>query len=45
MAIDMEIQSLITDSDKHRGIFHLYKVIYASFLLNCHIFKGLVLAI
>jgi hypothetical protein len=34
MATDLEILFLITDSNKHRGIFHLYKVIYASFLLN-----------
>ena len=32
MATDLEILFLITDSNKHRGIFHLYKVIYASFL-------------
>ena len=40
MVTDLEILFLITDSNKHRGIFHLYKVIYASFLLNCHIIIG-----
>ena len=26
-------------------VFHLYKVIYASFMLNCHFFIGSLLAI
>ena len=49
MATDLEIQSLITDSDKYKGIFHLYKVIYASFFVinapKVSIFRNFILSL
>ena len=29
--VNQRMQFLVTDSDKHKGIFYLYRVIYASF--------------
>ena len=44
-SLGVSVNPIYWDFDKHIGIFHLNKVIYASFLLKCHFFSGSLLAI